>query len=68
MYTFAQIFHLKVWFSKFINEITFKCDYVLWLIIAMLEWIDIWTKLKIYKVPPDPVIWYCRGFVSLPKS
>ena len=25
-------------------------------------WIGLWTKLRIYKVPTDPVRWYCRGF------
>ena len=36
--------------------------FVMWYIIDLLVWIGIWTKLIIYKVPPDPVRWSCRGF------
>ena len=55
--TFAQTFHLKIWFFQFITGITFKWDYVIWCSIALLVWIGIWTKLIIYRVPPDPVRW-----------
>ena len=34
--TFAQIFHLKMWFFNFINEITLKWDYVIRRIVALL--------------------------------
>ena len=37
----------------------------MWHIIVLLVWIGLWTKLRIYKVPPDPVRWSCRGFGSL---
>ena len=60
--TFAQTFHLKTWLFKFINGITFKWGYILWNIIDILEWIVLWTKSRIYKVPPYPFRWYCRGF------
>ena len=60
--TFAQKFHLTMWFFPFINGITFKWDNVIWRSIAMLVCIGICTKLRIYRVPPDPVRWYCRGF------
>ena len=57
--TFAQTFHLTLWFFQFTTGITFKWDYVLWRIIDMIEWIGIYTKFRIYKVPPDPVRWSC---------
>ena len=53
--TFAQAFHLKMWFFNFITGITSKWDYVLWRIIDLLVWIGLWTKLRIYRVPPDLV-------------
>ena len=60
--TFAQKFHLTVWFFQFITGIIFNWDYVIWCNVALLVWIGIWTKLIIYRVPPDPVRWSCRGF------
>ena len=57
--TFAQTFHLTMWFFQFINGLTFKWDYVIWRSISLLVWIGIWTRLKIYRVPPDPVRWSC---------
>ena len=48
-----------------INRITFKWYYVLWYIIDLMMWIGICTKLRVYKVPPDPFRWSCRGFGSL---
>ena len=62
---FAYIFHLTMWLFQFITRFTFKLDYVMWHIIALLMWIGIWMKLRIYKVPPDPVRWSCQGFGSL---
>ena len=60
--TFAHTFHLKMWFFKFITGITFKWDYVTGSSVALLVWIGLWIKLIIYRVPPDPFRWYCRGF------
>ena len=63
--TFSQTFHLTMWFFQFITGITFKWYYVIWSSISLLVCIFLWNKLKIYIVPPDPVRWYCRGFVFL---
>ena len=60
--TFAQTFHLKMWFFQFITGINFKWDYVIGRSVALLIWIGLWTKLRIDRVPPDPVRWSCRGF------
>ena len=60
--TFTQTFHLTMWFFQFITGITFKWDYVIGRSVALLIWIGLWTKLRIYRVPPDPVRWSCRGF------
>ena len=60
--TFAQTFHLAIWFFQFITGITFKWDYVIGRSVALLVWIGLWIKLRIYRVPPDPVRWSCRGF------
>ena len=60
--TFAQKFHFTMWFFQFITRITFKCDYVVWRLIAMLVWIGIWIKLRIYRVTTEPVMWSCRSF------
>ena len=60
--TFAQTFHLTMWFSQFITGINFKWDYVTMRSVALLVWIGIWTKLRICRVPPDPVRWSCRSF------
>ena len=66
--TFTQIFHLTMSFFQFITGINFKWDYVLWNIISLLVWIGLCTKLSIYKIPPDPVRWSCRGFEYLWRS
>ena len=34
----------------------------MWYIFTLLMWIVIWTKLRIYGVPPESVKWYCQGF------
>ena len=60
--TFAQTIHLTMWFFQFITGITFKWDYVIGRSVAMLIWIGLWTKLRIYRFPPDPIRWSCRGF------
>ena len=51
-----------MWFFQFITWIDFKWDYVIGRSIALLVWIGLWTKLRIYRFPPDPFIWSCRGF------
>ena len=60
--TFAQTFHLTMWFFQFITGVTFMWDYVMGRSVALLIWIGLWTKLRIYRVPPEPVRWSCRGF------
>ena len=40
--TFSQTFHLMMWFFQFITSITFKRDYLMWRIIALLDWIGLW--------------------------
>ena len=66
--TFAQKFHLTMWFFLFINGIAFKWDHVIWCSIALLVWIGLWIKLRIYRVPLDPVRWSCRFFGFLWRS
>ena len=56
---------LWMWFFQFITGIISKWDYVMWHIIDLLAWIGHWTKLSIYKVPPDPVRLSYQGFGSL---
>ena len=60
--TFAQTIHLTMWFFQFITGITFNWDYLIGQIVALLIWIGLWTKLRIYRVPPDPIRCSCRGF------
>ena len=60
--TFAQTFHLAMWFFQFITGVYFKWDYVIGCSVTLLVWVDLWTKLRIYRVSPDPVRWSCRGF------
>ena len=49
----------SLWLFQFITGVTFKWYYVLWFIISLMVCIGLWTKLRIYKVPPDPVRWSC---------
>ena len=60
--TFSQTFHLTIWFFQFITGITFKWYYVIGRGVALMVWISLWIKLRIYRVPPDPFRWSCRGF------
>ena len=60
--TFAQTFHLTILFFQFITGVNFKWDYVIGSSVALLVWIGLWNKLRIYRVPPDPVRLSCRGF------
>ena len=53
--TFAQTFHLTMCFFQFITGITSKWDYLIGRSVALLIWIGLWTKLKNYRVCPDPV-------------
>ena len=55
--TFTKTFHLTMWFFQFITGINLKCYYVIGHSFALLVWIGLWTKLRIYRVPPDPVRW-----------
>ena len=59
---YSQTFHLTMWFFQFITGITFKWDYVIGRSVSLLVWIGLWTKLIIYRVPPDAVRWSCRSF------
>ena len=54
--------YLEMWFFQFITGITFKWDDVIGCSVALLVWIVIWNELRIYRVPPEPVRWSCRGF------
>ena len=65
---FSHKFHLTMWIFQVITGITFKLDYVIGRIISLPVWIGLWTKLRIYIVPTDPVIWSCRGFIFLWQS
>ena len=44
--TFAQTFHLTIWFFQFITGFTFKWDYVIGQSVALLVWIGLWTKFE----------------------
>ena len=59
---FSHIFHLRMWFFPFITGINLKWDYLMWYILFLLAWIGLCTKLSIYKVPPNAVIWCCQSF------
>ena len=65
---FSQTLNLTVWLFNLITGINLKWEYVLWCIIALLVCIGIWTKFRVYKLPPDPVRWSCRGFGYLWRS
>ena len=41
--TLAQNFHLITWLFQFVTEITLKCNDVLWCIVGLFVWIDIWN-------------------------
>ena len=63
-----NIYHniwFTMWFCQFINCIAFRWYYVLWCIVSILMWIGILEKLKMYRVPPYPIKWYCQGFVYI---
>ena len=51
-----------MWLFQFITDISFRWEYLMWRIFALLRCIGIWAKLRIYRVPPDPVKSYCRVF------
>ena len=57
-----NIYHMiyfTMWFCQFINGIAFRWYSVLWCIIYLLMWIDIWRKLIMHRVLPYPIKWYC---------
>ena len=62
---FDQKFHLTMWFFRFITWITLTCDYVLWRIVSLMARNHIWIKLIIYRVTPDPLKWYFKGFIFM---
>ena len=66
--TFAKTFYLTIWLFQFITGITFKWDCVIGQSVALLIWIVLWTELRVYRVPPDPVRWSCRGVGFLWRS
>ena len=41
--TLAKTFHLITWLFKFVTEITLRCNDVLWFIVGLFVWIDIWN-------------------------
>ena len=57
--TFSHTFHLKMWFFQFFNGVNLRCYYMMGRVVALLLWIGLWNKFKIYRVPIDPVKWYC---------
>ena len=59
---FDNTLHLTMWLFHFITGINFNWDYVIGFSVALLVWIGIWAKLIIYRIPPYPVRWSCRGF------
>ena len=59
---FTQTFHLAVWLFRFITGVTFNWDYFLWHVIALLVWIGLWTKFRIYKFPPTRSDGLFEGF------
>ena len=66
--TFTQKFYLTMWLFQFITVITFNWYHVICRSIYLLLCIDLWTKFRIYRIPPDPVRWSCRGFGFLWQS
>ena len=62
---FPQKLHFRMWLFQFLNDISFGWDYVLWRIVTMMSWIDIWTSLRIYSLSLDQFKWSCWGFLSL---
>ena len=63
--TLSQKIYLMMWLFRFITGIDFNWYYMMWRIIALLIWINLRTKWRIYRVPPDPVRWSCQVFGSL---
>ena len=61
-FAFTPIFHLTMWFFQFINGLYFKWEYVIWRINTLLVWIGLWNKLRVYRVPSDPVRWSYQDF------
>ena len=47
---------------RFITWITFKWEYFICRIATLMVWIVICTKLRVYKLPLEPVKFSCQGF------
>ena len=43
-----HIFHLTLWLFQFITRVNFKWDPLIWRGVAILVWIVLWKKLRIY--------------------
>ena len=65
---FPQMFHLMMWFFQFNTRIYFWWEYVIWCIFDLLVCISLCTKLRIYRVPLEPLKWSCQGFRYIRKS
>ena len=53
--TFAQTFHLTMWFFQFITGINFNWDYVIRRSVVLLVWIGLCTKLRIFQSSSRPI-------------
>ena len=60
--TFTHTLHLRMKLFHFIDWINFNWGHLIRRSFALLVWIGLLTKLIIYRVPPYPVRWSCRGF------
>ena len=56
---------LDDFFFLFITVITFSLYFVMWISVALLIWIVLWNKFRIYIMPPYPLKLSCRVFGSL---
>ena len=62
LWNIYYIIYLTLWLSRFINGIASMWDYMLWCIVSLLMWTGIWKKLRMYRVNPLQIKWYCQGF------
>ena len=58
---FALMFHLKIWLFQVITGINFRCENLLCRSVSLLMWIGIRKIIFIFREPPDPYNWSCRG-------
>ena len=68
MWNMHHFFIRLTWFFQFVTGITFWWDYLMWHIVALLVWIDLWIELGVYTVNLDQVKWYYRNFGYLELS